>query len=131
MTEDTGILYEIVDHDNASIFRKQIVDFRQWMSERGQRDKPLIITEYGILMPSDYGFPPERVEEFMIATFEFFRTATDPVLGYPADGNRLVQRWSWFSIADIGYPTGNLLQPGSGVPTPLGEAFAAYAKSLR
>ena len=56
--------YEIADHDDVDIFRQQIVDFRRWMAERGQRDKPLIVTEYGILMPSDYGFSPGQVKRF-------------------------------------------------------------------
>jgi hypothetical protein len=99
------------------------------MKEQGQQDKPLIVTEYGIVMPSDYGFPPERVEAFMLNTFEFFRTAADPALGYPADGYRLVQRWCWFSLADARYPTGNLVDLHTGELTPLGVAFGQYTSS--
>jgi len=130
MPDASGRLYEIADHDNLEIFRQQIVAFRQWMKERGQQDKPLIVTEYGILMPGEYGFPPNEVERFMLGTFEFFRTASDSSLGYPRDGYRLVQRWCWFSLADPRYPTGNLLVSREGGLTPLGEAFAAYASSL-
>jgi hypothetical protein len=128
MTEQTGQLYEIADHDDMAIFRKQIVDFRRWMKERGQQDKPLIVTEYGILMPNDYGFPPQQVERFMLDTFEFFRTAADPALGYPADGYRLVQRWCWFSLLDERYPTDDLVQ-ADGQVTLLGKAFRGYAYS--
>jgi hypothetical protein len=130
MDEDSGRLFEIADHDDLEIFRQQIVDFRRWMVEQGQQDKPLVVTEYGILMPSEYGFPPERVETFMLDTFEFFRTAADPELGYPADGYRLVQRWCWYSLYDPRYPTGNLLDPDDGTLTRLGHAFAEYASSL-
>jgi len=130
MDEDAGRLYEIADHDDLEIFRQQIVDFRRWMVAQGQQDKPLIVTEYGILMPAEYGFPEEQVEAFMLATFEFFRTAADPELGYPADGYRLVQRWCWYSLYDPRYPTGNLLDPEAGTLTPLGSAFAKYASSL-
>jgi hypothetical protein len=129
MSEQSGLLREIDDHDSMPLFEEQIVSFRRWMKERGQQAKPLIITEYGLLMPSDYGFPPARVEEFMLKTFEFFRTATDPLLGYPADEYRLVQRWCWYSLADTLYPTGNLLQSGTGEITSLGEAFRRYAHS--
>jgi hypothetical protein len=128
--EDSGRLYEIADHDDLEIFQRQIVDFRRWMAAQGQQDKPLIVTEYGILMPAEYGFPEEGVEAFMLATFEFFRTATDSELGYPADGYRLVQRWCWYSLYDPRYPTGNLLDPEDRTLTPLGEAFAAYAATL-
>jgi hypothetical protein len=131
MPDQAGRLRKIADHDDLEIFRQQIVDFRRWMAERGQQDKPLIVTEYGILMPADYGFPPERVEQFMLETFAYFRTAADPVLGYPADGYRLVQRWCWYSLADERYPTGNLLAPEGGALTALGEAFAAYARRGR
>ncbi|MEJ2211106.1 MAG: glycosyl hydrolase [Anaerolineae bacterium] len=130
LDEDSGRLYEIADHDDLEIFQQQIVGFRRWMAAQGQRDKPLIVTEYGILMPAEYGFPPDQVEAFMLDTFEFFRTATDPELGYPADGGRLVQRWCWYSLHDSRYPTGNLLDPDEGSLTPLGRAFAEYARSL-
>ena len=127
MNVQAGVLREIADHDNMAIFRQQIVDFRRWMKEQGLQDKPLIVSEYGILMPNEYGFPPQNVQRFMLDTFEFFRTATDPALGYPADGYRLVQRWCWFSLSDGRYPTGDLLrEDGSGL-TVLGEAFARYA----
>jgi hypothetical protein len=131
MTEQTGALREISDHDNLAIFREQIVGFRRWMLAREQRSKPLIVTEYGILMPRDYGFPLDKVEQFMVETFEFFRTASDSGSGYPADGNRLVQRWCWFSLADKRYPTGNLVDADSGALTPLGEAFSSYAHGAR
>jgi hypothetical protein len=126
MPDQAGRLREIADHDDLEIFGQQIVDFRHWMAERGQQEKPLIVTEYGILMPADYGFPSAQVEQFMLGTFEFLRTASDPALGYPADGYRLVQRWCWFSLADERYPTGNLLALDGGALTALGEAFATY-----
>ena len=130
LPDGSGWLREISDHADLAIFQEQILDFRRWMADRGQQDKPLLITEYGILMPASYGFPPDKVEGFMLDTFEFMRTATDPALGYPADGNRLVQRWCWYSLWDLRYPTGNLLQPGGVELTPLGEAFGEYAHSL-
>jgi hypothetical protein len=129
MGDQRGRLYEIADHDDMTIFRQQIVDFRRWMKERGQQDKPLIVTEYGILMPSEYGFPPTKVERFMLDTFEFFRTAADRTLGYAADGYRLVQQWCWFSLVDERYPSGNLVRLDSRALTPLGEAFKAYVNS--
>jgi hypothetical protein len=127
MDEWSGVLREIGDHDDMAIFRQQIVDFRRWMKARGQQDKPLWVTEYGILMPNDYGFSEERVQQFMLDTFDYFDSAVDRDLGMAADGYRLVQRWSWFSLADDRYPTGNLLLP-DGTLTPLGEAFAETAR---
>jgi hypothetical protein len=129
MDDDSGRLYEIEDHDDLALFRQQLVDFRRWMRERGQQDKALIVSEYGILMPHEYGFSPEAVRQFMVDTFELMRTLADPGLGYAADGGRLVQRWCWFSLQDERYPTGDLVEGTSGRLTPLGEAFARYAGS--
>jgi len=100
LNEDEGRLYEVDDNDNLDIFREHIVNFRQWMQARGERNKPLIITEYGVLMPVEHGFAVGRVNAFMDGTFDYLLTARDDQLGYPADDNRLVQRWLWFSLND-------------------------------
>jgi len=126
-----GKLYEIVDHNNMAIFRQQLIDFRRWMAQRGLRDKPLIVTEYGILMPASYGFPPDVVSDFLVSTFDYYLTARDPELGYPADDNRLVQAFMWFSIAYDIYPTSNLFDPETHRVTPVGETFKAYVSGLR
>jgi hypothetical protein len=130
MDVDQGALYEIGDHADMEIFRKQIADFRRWMAERGLRNKPLIVTEYSILMPASYGFPPDVVANFLADTFDFFLTARDPATGYPADDNRLVQAFNWFSVADKTYPTSNLFDPQTGAVTPAGEMFKAYVAGL-
>jgi len=111
---DRGVLYEIEDHDDMEAFRAQIVAFREWMAERGQRDRPLAVTEYG-----------------MLATFDYFLTARDEAVGYPRDDNRLVQWWAWYSLADATYPTGNLFDLVTGAATVLGHAFARYVSPER
>jgi hypothetical protein len=126
---DIGRLYEVEDNADLAIFGEQLVDFRRWMRDRGYRDRPLILTEFGVLMPAEYGFPPERVEAFMIGATEFMLTAVDPELGYPRDGDRLVQRWAWYSLAATDYPGGSLYDPETKVMTPLGEAFATCVTS--
>jgi hypothetical protein len=123
---DTGQLFTIEDSDNLAIFKQQIIDFRQWLTVQGEGNKPLIVTEYGILMPADYGFDQQRVGQFMKDTFDFFLNATDEDLGYAPDGNRLVQRWAWYSLNDPLYSTGNLIDKTSGDLTPLGKIFADY-----
>ncbi len=127
--DDTGILYEVEDSGDLQMFRTQIYEFRQWMAARGYRALPLIISEYGIPMPADYGFPLERVAGFLQETWEFFLTATDPDVGNPHDGGRLVQQWCWFSLADPLYPTGNLVNVETGTWTPLGQVWVAYQES--
>lgn len=131
ISDNTGVLYEIEDSGNLEAFRRQIVDFRRWMAQRGYQRHPLVVSEYGILMPADYGFPPERVSAYMTGTFDFFLTGADPALGYPADGYRLVQFWCWYSLdapADY-YPTGNLFDPQTGAMTAVGEAWNRYVHS--
>ncbi len=107
--KDEGRIYDVPDHGDIEIFKQQIRDFRQWMAVRGYRNTPLIVTEYGILMAPDYDAGNGRkydeafVSEYMRGTFDFFRTATDSSIGYAADGNRLVQSWSWFGLNNYVY----------------------------
>jgi len=99
-----GELYTWRQVDDIEIFKQHVVDMRRWMAARGERDKPLIISEYGFLYPSsmfdELGKPggDERLKIFMAATFEYLLTAKDDQLGYRADDNRLVQRWAWYSM---------------------------------
>jgi hypothetical protein len=126
MDGEQGMLYEIEDHDNMEIFDQNLRDFRRWMAERGYGDKPLVVSEYGILMPSDYGFPEEDVITFMTATLDYFREARGGD-GFAPDDGRLVQWWFWYSLfEDQLYPTGNLWDPDNGRLTPLGAAWSAY-----
>jgi hypothetical protein len=82
-------------HDNA-VFNQFVGDFRTWMAAKSEREKPLWITEYGSLMP-EYLVPISESTRFMEETFDHLLSATDPA-GYPADGDKLVQRWFWFSL---------------------------------
>lgn len=128
LPEATGVLYEIDDSGNLEAFRAQIWAFRRWMMERGYGEQPLLVSEFGIPMPEDYGFPPERVQTFLRETWRFFLTTTDAALGAPADGGRLVQRWCWYSLADPVYATGNLVTLDSLDWTPLGQAWIAQVE---
>lgn len=126
LSDRQGMLYEVDDSGNLEAWKAHIREFRRWMQERGYRDRPLIVSEYGIPMPPDYGFGPERVRSFLLETFDFLVSASDPASGYPPDANRLVQRWCWFSVADPIYPTGNLFDPKTREMTPLGQAWREY-----
>jgi streptogramin lyase len=136
ITATQGVVRDIQDNDDVVIFRDQIWAFREWMTSRGYGGYPLIVTEYGVLMPAMYGFDVARVNAFMSATFEFFLNATHPSLGDPDDGRRLVQRWAWFSL-DVprwedspGGFNGNLFHPATGVITPFGQNFGSHTASL-
>ena len=126
--------YGLQDHDNIDWWTEQVIMMREWMRDRGYRDRPLIISEFGILMPDIYGYDYPRVREFMLETFDWLMTATDPDTGYPADGNRLVQSWAWYSLNDAhfeGFDSWNhVFDPDTRVITPLGLDFAAYTAPL-
>ena len=124
-TQTEGVLWDVADHNNLKLVEGQVRQIRQWMAAHGQQQKPLWITEYGILMPESYGFPPQVVRDFMLGSFDLFGRLRDPQLGYAADDNRLVQRWVWFSTRYDPYPTGNLFNI-SGQPKPLMSVYGKY-----
>lgn len=130
IADNTGVLYEVEDNANLGILKEQVRTFRQWMEARGQRNKPLIVTEFSVLMPPEYGFSPEVVQGFMLGAFDFLLSATDSSVGFAADGDRLVQRFAWYSVADKVYYTGNLFDPDTAQITSLGEAFSTYTAGL-
>ncbi len=114
---------------NAEEFKQLIRDFRQWMDTREEaRDKPLIITEMGVLAPRTQqggAFPHEKINQFMYETFDFMMNATDPDVGYAADGHRLVQRWAWYSLVEYTTFNGSLFDR-QGEITDFGLNFANY-----
>lgn len=143
LSEDQGMLYPWWENDNLDHFKEHVRAFRRWMADHGQRDKPLIISEYGIVYPSSWfdtldGSPGDaRVCAFMDGTFDFLLTATDPALGCPSDANRLVQRWAWLSLnlptwdqdPDNGY-NGNLCDAHTHEITVFGQNYERYLRRL-
>lgn len=133
---DPGV-YCFAEHDDMTVFAEQIVAMRTWMKQHGQQQKPLIISEYSLLYPyeidevgcflqDEYGncFTPERVNTFMLRSFEYLETAADPNLGYGLDRDRLVQRWMWFSAHYTGAgAASNLLSASASSLSNIGEQF--------
>ena len=130
MEGESGILYEIEDHNDVSIIRQNLIDFRAWMLERGYGDKPLVISEFGILMPEDYGFSTNVMGKFMVEAFELFLTEANET-GYKPDNNHLVQWWFWYVLFEEDYyPYSRLFDTTNGEFTPLGEIWTAYLHDL-
>jgi hypothetical protein len=138
---EAGTLYTLDDTDDLDIFQQRIEQFRQWMRDRGYRDTPLLITEYGTLLPyydpdslyydsEGNPFDEERARVFLYGTFDFLLTANDPDLGYPADENRLVQRWLWYSLDDTIEYGGALFDPQTLDMMQLGVDFGAYTGAI-
>ncbi len=118
-------VYCRAEHDDMDIFIEQVNNMRLWMKDHGQQDKPLILSEYSQLYPfvdyddpvnptecylmDEFGhcFTANRVTQYMQNTMNYLATATDPALGYPQDGNRLVQQWNWFSMVTFPGTTGS------------------------
>lgn len=130
------IITNIDDHANVDKIVEQIRDFRQWMLNKGLRNKPLIDTEHGILGTADLGFDYLRVRTFMLDSFNrFLNNLVDANLGYPEDGNRMLQEWFWFALA-VDQFEGRVSNSGLySVQTrqikPLGQDFAAYVTTLK
>ncbi len=142
LTVTRGLLYNYSDMFQPAIFQQRLMDFRRWMYERGYRETPLYITEYGTLFPyPPYIEPPPYVDEngvymteertavFMTSTFDILLHLSDPVIGYPADENRLVQRWVWYSVSHTGYG-GLLFDPDTRARRPLGDVFYTYTHAI-
>jgi hypothetical protein len=119
-----------------TIFQDHVRAMRQWMADHGQRNKPLIITEYGILFLESSGYDLNRVRTFFVNTANWLLTASDSNLGYPADDNHLVQRWMWYSLDDNNFENaGNtvaaLMDPATQQLRPMGQVFADLVTPLR
>jgi hypothetical protein len=134
--------YLIRDGDNINFFRQNLVAFRQWMANKGEQNKPLVISEYGILMPEYYPsgaplydedgrtFYPERVSQFMTQTFDMFLYETYPDVGYPEDGYRLVQAWAWYSLSEDQHYNGYLFHSDDKTISSMGQTYADYTAAL-
>jgi len=94
---------------DVNILKQLVYDFCEWMVDQGERDKELIISEYGVLFPSDMldaqnpANGDQMVIDFMLGSFDFFLSAKDDVLGLASDEGRLVQRWLWYSLNEKSY----------------------------
>jgi hypothetical protein len=110
-----GVQYSFPD-DNWDFTNlwEQVVLLRTWMKAHGQQNKPLLTSEYGVNYPYSYfscfdssdetACPRELRDRMMYPSFNAFLNQTDSTIGDSLDGNRLVQRWAWWSL-DYDYGT--------------------------
>lgn len=126
-----GVEYLDAQQNDMEVFARQIGWFRQWMKDHGQQQKPLIVSEYGIVYRHANLNRLSVVQTFMTQTFDYFMNTKNCTLGYAADECRLVQRWAWYSLDDND-PLFNdyayLIDPNTGLLTATGQTFAAYAQ---
>lgn len=102
------------DPYDVGTFRRRILDFRRWMAEVGEGDKPLFLTEFGVLYQAGAtgrdAEDAERVITFMRDTVSWL-SETDHV-----------QCWAWFANYTGGQFNGDLYDI-EGQLTPLGIAY--------
>ncbi len=133
-------VYCVAEHDDMDEFEEQVLAMRTWMRDHGQRQKPLLLSEYSQIYPYDLGggtcfedeygncFDPPRVSAFMLNSFDFLEGTSDPKLGFTADNNRLIQQWLWFSVETDGVGiASNLVEDGS--LTEVGETFQNWVQA--
>ncbi len=146
LAADEGRLYPWWENASVEHLKALVWEMRRWMAARGYRNKPLIISEFGVLMPSTHfdalespGAGQARVMAFMSASFDFLLSAKDADVGYPADGGRLVQRWLWFSLNHPSWEqlpggmsgfNGGLCDPFTQELTVFGRHYGAYMRTL-
>jgi hypothetical protein len=135
--EGTPCPATLAAHGNIETFKQQIRTFRQWMKDRGYQDRPLVISEYGILLSQYHGFPHSVVRNYMLGSFDFMLNTKDTATGYPADDYRLVQQFAWFSLNYYEFDlttyqglNGNLFDHSSRQIKPLGVDFANYTSQI-
>ncbi len=132
------------EHDDINLFAAQIVRMREWMWRHGQQAKPLLATEWSILLPYEWGdgsyfydengetFNPDRVSQYMRLTQDYFRNTRNTRIGYPADDYRLVQQWLWFPFSwqSVEASASNLVEAQSPYQSTLvGQAWQQYVQS--
>jgi len=133
-------IYCFAEHDNIDIFSQQVMAMRAWMKDHNQQQKPLILSEFSILLPYRYPegdlftdefskpFAPQRVSAFLQATYDYLETAADASLGFAADNHRLVQQWLWFGIEHDGVGSASNLVDGN-LLTAVGQAHQDWMAS--
>jgi hypothetical protein len=126
-----GTMPGLNKHDSLAIFGAQVIAMREWMAQNGYQGLPLVISEYGILYPQQFGYDYYRVRNFLNAAFDYLLAASDPTLGYEPDDGQLVQMWNWYSLDDTNYANsgltwGALFDPNSRRRLPMGDAWVSY-----
>lgn len=125
------------EYDDLNRVLGQVRMMRQWMADHGQRNKPLINSEYGILLDEATGFDYARVRRYLLNTFDLFWRSPqiiDPAIGMPDDGGRMIQQWFWFILSsESRYNNGthtSLMNPLTHQMLPLGQEFGNYVRNL-
>ena len=100
-------------HADYSAFVEQIDLFTNWMQGRGV-DRPIIVSEYGVLLEQGHGYSQEVINDYMYGTFAYL------------DHNPRVERYAWFSVNYEWHP-GALFDRNTKQLTASGAAYQRYS----
>jgi hypothetical protein len=104
---------------DVGLFKSRIEAFRAWMSRSGEGDKPLFLTEYGVLYGNGCcgcpSIPADHAIEFMRATSQWLSES------------RFVQGWAWFAVRTDGRYNGDLYTPDAAL-TEFGRTYRDLAR---
>lgn len=88
------------DQLDVSEFQARVIAFREWMSAAGEDDKPLLLTEFGVLFGTGLGgrppVDPMQSRAFVLQVVEWLAVSD------------YVQGWSWFANNTGGQFNGDL-----------------------
>lgn len=106
---DYGRVYTRADAVDIDKFTQLVYELRTWMKARGYQNVPLVIPEWGGIMP--LWFLPVTEEEFHTFVRDavaFITNTRDTEIGYPGDDYRLVQQAAFWSLdADDTFDNGS------------------------
>lgn len=130
-----GMVYSTAENGSLPLWKEQILRFRRWMRDRGERDKPLIVSEGGVNLGT-YWLSTFQVKNFMNGLLDYVLNQTDSQLGDPRDGNRLVQQFFWWAMDWEATPDGagmtsdvdGLYDPVSHARDDYGANWVAYVR---
>lgn len=122
-----GVPAVLSAHHNIANFKQFTEDMRAWMAAHGERNKPLINTEYGVLYKTlgTGQITPAQVSSYLTASFDYMLNTKNANTGYPADENRLVQGWVWYSLNDTNW-NGTLFNPANKTLSSVGTTWKNY-----
>ena len=113
----TGALYTDADHMNMAIFDQQIRAFRAWMRDRGQQNKPLIVSEYGVLYSHiAEADTAQEVQDFMIKTFDYFLNTQIAVWATPPTSAGWCSAGTGIASMTMGRATDSTSSPTCSIP---------------
>jgi hypothetical protein len=93
------------------------------MKENDYQQVPLVVSEYGILLPEEFGFSQETIASYLKVTSEWMLSYQDQEIGFPDDDFHLVQKFAWFSLSDPNFQSADLADLELKTLTPIGESF--------